>query len=54
MKIRVKVRPGAKVEKVELLNQAALEFDGTRPNTPTYVVSVKDLPIDGKANKNIR
>ncbi|HEY1074748.1 MAG TPA: DUF167 domain-containing protein [Patescibacteria group bacterium] len=50
MKIRVKVKPGAKVEKIELVEQAEL---GLEDNLPTYIVSVKELPTEGKANKAV-
>ena len=41
MKIIVKAKPGAKHEKIEKMDDY------------TYVVSVKALPIDGKANAAI-
>lgn len=50
MKIRVKVKPGAKIEKVEFLNQPELGLKMHQPEYDTYIVHVKALPIDGKAN----
>lgn len=48
MRIAVKVRPGAKTEKVERVTQPTLEL-GTK-EMPVYSVSVKEPPEKGKAN----
>ena len=42
MKIFIKAKPGAREEKVEKIDEL------------NYVVSVKELPIKGKANEAIR
>jgi len=42
MKINVKVKPGAREKKVEKIDEI------------NYVVSVKELPVKGRANEAIR
>ncbi len=53
MKIIVKVKPSAKVEKVERVDQPVLNFGGNSRELPVYKVSVKEPPVDGKANKAV-
>lgn len=53
MKIIVKVKPSAKVEKVERVDQPMLNFIGGARDLPVYKVSVKEPPVDGKANKAV-
>lgn len=53
MKIVVKSKPNAKVEKVERVTQPALGFDTEHSNMVEYLVAVKELPIHGQANEAI-
>lgn len=53
MKIFVKAKPKARVEKVELLSQEALNFDGKKGEPAIYKVSVKEPPVGGRANQAI-
>jgi len=53
MKIIVKVKPSAKVEKVERVDQPVLNFGDNNRELPVYKVSVKESPVDGKANKAV-
>jgi|CXWL01.1.fsa_nt_gi uncharacterized protein YggU (UPF0235/DUF167 family) len=53
MKISVKAKTRAKEEKVEQLTQPTLGFAGEAPETLIYRVSVKEPPVDGKANEAI-
>lgn len=53
MKILVKARAGAKIQKVERLDQPSLNFDNEKQGIPTYKVWVKEPAIDGKANRAI-
>ena len=52
MKIIVKAKPGAREEKVKKLSQPALELDGVI-REDVYEVSVKEPPVDGRANRAI-
>lgn len=53
MKILVRSKPNAKEDKVELLEQPALDFPNYPANLPLYKVSVKAMPVNGNANKAI-
>lgn len=53
MKIVVKAKTRAKVEKVERLEQPTLGLDKDKNETVVYRVSVKEAPVDGKANEAI-
>jgi hypothetical protein len=53
MKVIVKAKSNAKVEKVERVSQPALDFGNNRSELVVYKVSVKEPPIDGRANKAI-
>lgn len=52
MKIIVKAKTGAKIDKVERVRQADLNLDGEKNNKEpiTYKVSVKEAPVAGRAN----
>ena len=50
MKIIVKAKPKAKVEKVERVEQPSLNFENKSAELVVYKVSVKEAPIGGKAN----
>ena len=52
MKIVVKVKTQAKVESVCRINQPSLGLD-KKVELPTYKVSVKAAPVDGKANEAV-
>ncbi|MHB0978061.1 MAG: DUF167 domain-containing protein [Minisyncoccota bacterium] len=52
MKIIVKAKPSAKVEKIERVDQPILNF-GSNKELPVYKVLVKEPPVDGKANKAV-
>jgi uncharacterized protein YggU (UPF0235/DUF167 family) len=52
MKILVKAKPRSRNEKVEQLTQPTLEL-GATPELLIYKVSVKESPVDGKANEAI-
>jgi uncharacterized protein YggU (UPF0235/DUF167 family) len=52
MKIIVKAKTKAKVEKVERLTQPSLGL-GEKEETVVYKVSVKEAPVDGRANEAI-
>jgi len=52
MKIIVKAKPRSRNEKVEQLTQPTLGL-GTVPELLIYKVSVKESPVDGKANEAI-
>ena len=55
MKIIVKAKTKAKNTEVKRVGQPAIVFDAekNKPETVTYKVSVKEAPIDGKANEAI-
>jgi uncharacterized protein YggU (UPF0235/DUF167 family) len=56
MRIIVKAKTRAKVNKVERVGQPALDFtvsESEHLGMVTYKVSVKEAPIDGKANEAI-
>lgn len=53
MKIVVKSKPNAKVEKVERVSQPDLGFGDEKTELVEYVVAVKELPIHGQANEAI-
>ncbi len=53
MKIIVKVRPSSKVEEVERIGQPQLDFGGSQTELVVYKVSVKEPPIDGRANRAV-
>jgi uncharacterized protein (TIGR00251 family) len=53
MKIIVKVKTNAKEEKVERVSQATLALFGLQKDMEIYKVSVKEPPVDGKANTAI-
>lgn len=52
MKIIVKAMPNRKEEKIEKLSQPAL-FNYSRSELPVYKISVKEPPMDDRANKAI-
>lgn len=52
MKILVKAKPRSRNEKVEQLTQPTLGL-GSTPELLVYKVSVKESPVDGKANEAI-
>jgi uncharacterized protein YggU (UPF0235/DUF167 family) len=54
MKILVKVRSRARVDKVEQLTQPTLGLGNGEREILVYRVSVKEPPVDGKANEAIR
>lgn len=51
MKIVVKAKPNSKIEKVEKLTQPTLDFENTPQKLDVYKVSIKEPPVDGKANR---
>lgn len=53
MRIRVKARTRASKEAVEQLTSPLTDLFGTIPDMPTYRVSVKEAPVDGRANDAI-
>lgn len=53
MKIIVKAKTKAKVEKVERITQPSLGLGENKDEPVTYKVSVKEAPIDGRANEAI-
>jgi uncharacterized protein YggU (UPF0235/DUF167 family) len=53
MKIIVKAKTRAKEEKVERVEQPALDLGAGKSEMVTYKVSVKEMPIGGKANEAI-
>ena len=53
MKIIVKAKPGAKVEKVVRVDQPSLGLDNGKQEPVIYKVSVKEQAINGKANEAI-
>ena len=53
MKILVKAKTKAKEEKVELLVLPARTLEGNITGMATYRVSVKEVPIQGRANNAI-
>lgn len=53
MKILVKAKTKAKVEKVERVEQPALDLPGMKNQLPLYKVSVKEAPVNGQANEAI-
>lgn len=50
MRIVVKAKTRAKEEKVEQLTQPTLAFDDTKLELLIYRVSVKEAPVNGRAN----
>lgn len=52
MKIIVKAKTKAKVTKVERVTQPSLGLDN-KEELVTYKVSVKEAPVDGRANEAI-
>ena len=53
MKIIVRAKTKAKLEKVERVEQPALDLGQNVVEAVTYKVSVKEAPVDGKANEAI-
>jgi len=53
MKIIVKAKTKAKVEKVERVEQPRLGLNNTEGELVTYKVSVKEAPVAGQANQAI-
>lgn len=51
MKIIVHAKPNAKKDMVEKMTQPTLGFEDTPSGFDVYKVSVKEPPVDGKANK---
>ena len=50
MKISISVKPNAKVEKIERLQSVDSDRGTRKLPIPSYKVSVKATPTDGKAN----
>ena len=53
MKIFIKAKPNAKVEDVQELSPVPGVTGRNKSNLPTYKVSVRATPADGKANDAI-
>ena len=53
MRIIVKVKTNSKIESVERVSQATLALFGLQKDMEIYKVSIKEPPVDGKANKAI-
>jgi uncharacterized protein YggU (UPF0235/DUF167 family) len=53
MKIIVKAKTRAKIEKVERINQPSLNLNKSDTEVVIYKVSVKEAPVAGKANEAI-
>lgn len=53
MKIEVRVRTRAKVEKIELKSQPRLGFETGKPEIQVYTAWVKAPPVDGRANQAV-
>lgn len=53
MKIVVKVKTKAKVEKVGRVGQDGLDLAGLATRPATYKVSVKEAPVAGRANEAV-
>jgi uncharacterized protein YggU (UPF0235/DUF167 family) len=53
MKIVVKAKPRAREEKVEQLTQPTLAFTADTSAPVVYKVSVKESPVNGRANDAI-
>lgn len=53
MKIIVKAKPNAKEEKVKKVSQSTLGLGDTKREEDIYEVSVKEPPINGRANAAI-
>lgn len=53
MRIIVKAKPRSKEEKVERLTQPSFGFDELKAEFTEYRVSIKESPVDGKANEAI-
>jgi len=54
MQILVKSRPNSRTESIKLIQQTQLNLGLKNSQIEVYQVSVKEPPIDGKANKAIR
>ena len=54
MQILVKSRPNSRTESIKLIEQTQLNLGLKNSQMEVYQVSVKEPPIDGKANKAIR
>ena len=53
MRIIVKAKTRAKEEKVERVDQPELDLGVGKSEAVTYKVSVKEAPVEGKANEAI-
>lgn len=53
MKIFVKVKPNSKKESVERVTQPTLDLESSKSEMVEYKVSVKEPPIQGKANEAV-
>ncbi len=53
MKIIVKVKTQSREEKVELMSQPSLGLGDAVNDKVIYKVSVKEAPVDGKANEAV-
>jgi len=53
MKIIVKAKTRAREEKVERVDQPALDLGVGKSEMVTYKVSVKEMPVGGRANEAI-
>jgi len=53
MKIIVKVKTRAKVESIERVGQDGLALKGISNDLPVYKISVKEVPVAGRANDAI-
>ena len=53
MRIIVKAKPKSKIENIELIMPEQLDFEGNNKNLAVYRVSVKEPPINNRANEAI-
>ena len=53
MRILVKAKPRSKVEKVERVGQPTLDLGDKKTELVVYKVSVKEPPVDGRANEAV-
>jgi uncharacterized protein YggU (UPF0235/DUF167 family) len=54
MKIIVRAKPKSKIEMMERIGQPTLDFGDTKPKVVEYKVSVKESPVNGRANEAIK
>ena len=53
MRVIVKVKTRAKEEKIERIGQPSMDFDSIKNEMVVYKISVKEAPVQGKANEAI-